>query len=125
MYQVDRKDSLKISPMIGAFIMDHSDQVRDSTVVTDSVNISPKMALLAINSAAEYKRTMPKPPAKKTNRYLDDGTYAVKSIDRANFTLPGLRKVTRWFKKIYWGSYDNYRNRCGCYHCEPCISTSE
>ena len=125
MYQADTKDGLKISPMLGALIVDHSDQVRNSTVVRDSVNISPKMALLAVNSAAEYKRTLPKPPGKKTNRYLDDNTYAVKSIDRANFTLPGVRKVTRWFKKTFWGSYENYLKGCGCFHCEPCLSTSE
>ena len=83
------------------------------------------MALVAVNSAAEYKRTGPKPPGKKTNRYLDDNTYAVKSIDRANFTLPGVRKVTRWFKKTFWGSYENYLKGCGCFHCEPCLSTSE
>ena len=82
------------------------------------------MALLAINSAVEYKSTVPKPPGKKTNRYLDDNTYSLTSIDRANFTLPGVRKVTRWLKKTIWGSYENYLKGCGCFHCEPCLSTS-
>ena len=81
-------------------MIDYSDQVRNSTVVRNTINISSKMALMAVNSAKEYRRNTPKPSPKKANRYLDDANYAMFNYNHENFTLPFAKRISKFIKKI-------------------------
>ena len=100
-YQADQKNRMNLSPMLGALLIDYSDQVRNSTVVKNTINISSKLALMAVNSNQEYRRNTPKPSSKKANRYLDDNNYAMLNLNQfQNFTLPFAKPISKFIKKI-------------------------
>ena len=92
---------MNLSPMLGALLIDYSDQVRNSTVVKNTINVSSKLALVAVNSNREYRRNNPKPSSKKANRYLDDNNYAMLNLNQfQNFTLPFAKPISKFIKKI-------------------------
>ena len=92
---------MNLSPMLGGVVIDYSGQVRNSSVVRNTINVSSKIALFSVNSGKEYKRNTPKPSSKKVNRFLDDNNYAVFNFNQfENFTLPFAKPISKFIKKI-------------------------